>query len=109
MIPFGKLLRAAARALGLSDADVARRSGLSERRYGHYVNGAREPDLATLLRICRTLDMSPNEVLGWSPVTARSSPNAKLHARLHSAVQRLSKQHLEVLVIAAEALDRHGR
>ena len=35
--------------LGLSDAEVARRAGLSERRYGYYATGEREPNLATLL------------------------------------------------------------
>lgn len=57
-------LRERGRKLELSDAEVARRSGLSERRYGHYVTGAREPGLETLLRICATLATTPNELLG---------------------------------------------
>jgi len=32
---FAKRLRTRARELGLSDAEVARRAGLTERRYGH--------------------------------------------------------------------------
>ena len=40
---------ASARELGLSDAEVARRAGLSERRYGYYATGEREPNLATLV------------------------------------------------------------
>ncbi len=47
----GKQLRKRARQLGLSDAEAARRARLGERRYGHYVTGTREPNLATLLRI----------------------------------------------------------
>jgi transcriptional regulator with XRE-family HTH domain len=49
---FAKRLRERARQLQLSDAEVARRAGLAERRYGHYVRGMREPDYATLVRIC---------------------------------------------------------
>src|SRR5690348_18509619 len=71
-----KRLRERARELDLSDAEVARRAGLAERRYGHYVRGTREPDLATLLRICAALDVTPNDLLlagraGCSPVADR--------------------------------------
>ncbi|MGE5517260.1 MAG: helix-turn-helix domain-containing protein [Bacteroidota bacterium] len=56
-------LRRRAKDLGLSDAEVARRAGLSERRYGHYVTGTREPDFATFLRICEVLAVTPNDLL----------------------------------------------
>lgn len=56
-------LRRRAKELGLSDAEVARRAGLSERRYGHYVTGSREPDFATFLRICEVLAVTPNDLL----------------------------------------------
>jgi len=56
-------LRRRAKELGLSDAEVARRAGLSERRYGHYVVGTREPDFATFMRICEVLAVTPNDLL----------------------------------------------
>lgn len=56
-------LRRRAKELGLSDAEIARRAGLSERRYGHYVAGTREPDFATFLRICEVLAVTPNDLL----------------------------------------------
>lgn len=56
-------LRRRAKELGLSDAEVARRAGLSERRYGHYVAGTREPDFATFVRICEVLAVTPNDLL----------------------------------------------
>jgi DNA-binding Xre family transcriptional regulator len=58
-----KLLRDRARQLELSDAEVARRAGLAERRYSHYVRGTRQPDFKTLLRICSALDTTPNDLL----------------------------------------------
>lgn len=61
---FGERLRARARDLGLTDAEVARRVGLSENRYGNYVRNAREPDLATLVRISLALATTPNRLLG---------------------------------------------
>src|SRR6266851_10261829 len=60
---FAKRLRARARELELSDAEVARRAGLAERRYGHYVRGTRAPDFTTLLRISAVLDATPNDLL----------------------------------------------
>lgn len=63
MILFGNNLRKRARALGLSDAEVARRAGLAERRYGFYVTGEREPDLATLLRVAEVLQISVDALL----------------------------------------------
>jgi transcriptional regulator with XRE-family HTH domain len=62
---FAERLKDRAAVLGLSNAEVARRTGLSERRYGHYVSGSREPDLATLARIARALGTSPNHLLGY--------------------------------------------
>ena len=62
---FIKRLREGARTLNLSDAEVARRAGLHERRYGHYVTGNREPNLETLVRICAVLATTPNYLLGF--------------------------------------------
>jgi hypothetical protein len=41
----------------------ARRPGLSEPRYGYYVTGEREANLATLVRICEVLAATPNDLL----------------------------------------------
>ena len=54
---FATKLRERAAQLGISNAEVARRAGLSERRYGHYVSGVREPDLRTLLTIAATANL----------------------------------------------------
>lgn len=60
---FCQQLRLHARKLGLSSAEVARRAGISERRYAYYVTGDREPDLRTLLRISIVLGVTPNDLL----------------------------------------------
>jgi len=64
MIEVGRALRARAEQLGLSDTEVARRSGLDVGRYGNYVRGSREPDFRTFRRICRVLMTTPNALLG---------------------------------------------
>jgi transcriptional regulator with XRE-family HTH domain len=104
----GQRLRDRARAIGLSDAEVARRAGLSERRYGNYVTGAREPDLETLVRICGALAATPNDVLTQSGKTAQSSKRERLTGRLMSAVGALPDDKLELAICQTECLIRHG-
>lgn len=100
----GTRLRKRARDLGLADAEVARRAGLSTQRYGHYVAGRREPDLAAFVRICRALDMTPNDVLlGPMRSVGRSSAD-KLAARLSAAVSSLNPDDLPLAVDLIEAL-----
>jgi transcriptional regulator with XRE-family HTH domain len=104
MNQLGRRLRQAAQDLGLSDAEIARRSGLDGRRYGHYVTGAREPDLATLVRICAVLSKTPNDLLGFAETSRKPGPADKLKTRLMLAATLLGKAELELLVVQAEAV-----
>ena len=79
-------LRTRAQELGLSHAAIARRIGVSERRYANYVTGRNEPDLATLVRIAKTLQTSPNELLGFAAET-KWSKRALLRDRLNAAAE----------------------
>jgi transcriptional regulator with XRE-family HTH domain len=103
----GQKLRTRAKELGFSNAEVARRAGLSERRYGFYVTGDREPDLSTLLRICKVLATTPNVLLGVSEDGKEGSNRAALIERLRTASRALSEQDLQTLAIQVEALVAH--
>jgi transcriptional regulator with XRE-family HTH domain len=100
---FSKQIRARAAELGLSNADIARRAGLTERRYSHYVTGAREPDLATLVRIADVLGTTTDELLGRGGQGAQNKRSA-LSARLLGAANMIPQSALEILVLQAEAL-----
>lgn len=102
MLPFASNLRLRAEALGLSNAEVARRAGLGERRYANYVGGTREPDLATLLRIAQVLGLTPDRLLGISEVEPKAG--SLLLDRLVLAARTLGTTDLESLVVQAEAL-----
>jgi transcriptional regulator with XRE-family HTH domain len=102
-------LRQKARELGLSDADVARRAGLSERRYGNYVTGIREPDLATLVKIAAALSASPNQLLLREPMTTAKSDRAKMVARLMGVTDALPIDDLERVLVQVEALAKYRR
>ena len=62
MSGIGKNLRKRAKELKLSDAEIARRLGISARRYSYYVNDAREPDFQMLRKIGSVLKMSFNDL-----------------------------------------------
>lgn len=62
---FGLRVRRRAGELGIPDAEIARRVGISARRYSNYATEEREPDLTTLCQIARALEVSPNWLLGW--------------------------------------------
>lgn len=100
---FATKLRERAAQLGISNAEVARRAGLSERRYGHYVSGVREPDLRTLVTIAATLGTTPDVLLGVDdprPVSTRHS----LQDRITAALAALSEADLDRIAIQIEAL-----
>jgi transcriptional regulator with XRE-family HTH domain len=107
MDQFAKRLRDRARQLELSDADVARRAGLSERRHGHYVRGAREPDFKTLMRICAVLDATPNDLLLADAPSKRPSTHDRWLSRLVAASRKLDTNDVKLAVRQIEALAAH--
>lgn len=105
MREFGEQLRHRAKELDLSDAEVARRAGLTARRYGHYVTGAREPDLQTLVRICIVLDTTPDRMLGIGTHAARrKTEREKLIDRLIATAKVLDNAQLKIAVRQIEAI-----
>ncbi|WP_273786269.1 helix-turn-helix domain-containing protein [Brucella intermedia] len=99
---FAANLKKRAHELGISNAEVARRTGLSERRYGNYVSGRREPDLATLVRIASVLETTPNDLL---QDTGSKKENIAL-VRARSALSALEESDLNRVVLMLEALIR---
>ncbi|RYG87719.1 MAG: XRE family transcriptional regulator [Alphaproteobacteria bacterium] len=107
MLQFGKNLRARARALHLTDAEVARRAGLNERRYGFYVTGDREPDLATLMKIAGVLQSTVDDLV--KPGSGSTSPRGRAEAALLSAAKVLDDHHFALLLKTAEVFAVHQR
>jgi len=103
---FAKRLRERARQLDLSDAEIARRAGLAERRYGHYVRGNREPDFATLLRICAVLDVTPNDLL-MEGASRQATSRQRWLSRLLAAGRGLDIDNLKLAVRQVETLVAH--
>ncbi|MFA7416648.1 MAG: helix-turn-helix transcriptional regulator [Rhizobium sp.] len=104
MEPFATNLRRRAEQLGISNAEVARRAGLSDRRYGNYVSGRREPDLSTLIRIAAVLAVSVDELVGANEVHLARTSEEIFQERIVAALRALRSDDLQRLAVMIEAL-----
>ena len=100
----GKILRERARTLGLSDSEIARRLGLSQARYHNYVSDTAEPDLGTLVRICRALGTSPDEVLLFAGAIKPRTDSEIARERVASAATALEGEALAYTADLVEAM-----
>jgi transcriptional regulator with XRE-family HTH domain len=110
MVRIGEKLRQRARALGFSDAEVARRLDLSPSRYGHYVKDTREPDFLTLERICRVLDTTPNYLFGFEGLPKAATEEGALRREIFETLLSMEKGDLCTArrVVQALAQTRDG-
>lgn len=102
MRPFATNLRARTSQLGLTQGDVARVAGLSERRIGNYYSDAREPDLGTLVRLASALGVTPNDLL--LEKGGNADRRIELQQRLIGLSMVAEIDDLEVVVRQAEVL-----
>lgn len=100
---WGDRLRARARELGLSDSEVARRLGMTQRRYSSYVNVTREPNFSDLLRICAVLGVTPDHVLGVAPMDPREDAERRAIAAIREMPPRLRESAVAGLEAMASA------
>ena len=103
---WGERLKVRARELGMADAAVARALDLPQRRYSAYVNETREPDFATLGRICRILGTTPDAVLGFEPHPILRADDA-VSLRLEVAVRGLGEADRIRALAVVEVLAAH--
>lgn len=103
-----KRLKERAKQLNISNSEAARRIGLEERRYGHYITGSREPDLATLVKIADVLGTTPNWLLGVVDKLETQPKERALIDRFKNAALHMTLNELELSVIQAEAVAAKG-
>jgi transcriptional regulator with XRE-family HTH domain len=109
---FARQLRERAKELELSHAEIARRCGLTERRFAHYAAGAREPDLATLVRICTALQTTPDALLGVGQLAKRTGEDEDLRSAIAAGIAILTKPNLRLVRSMVDSMilqQREGR
>lgn len=105
MLELAERLRERGRELGLADAEIARRCGLSQARYQHYVVGRRAPDYATLIRICRVLGVTPNQLLGFDALPEMDGERGRLIERADITIRSMDDARLRTAVRLLDAIN----
>ncbi len=100
----GDRLKSRAAELGLSGAEVARRAGLTATRYGHYLQDIREPDLATLVRICRVLGIRPDVLLAYDQAGPGPDALAAKRAAVAAYLDVLDAGSLDLALLVVQAI-----
>jgi transcriptional regulator with XRE-family HTH domain len=101
----GKQLANRVRELGLSQAEAARKCGLSEKRFNNYVNDGREPDFETLLHICDQLQITPNRLFSYLSSADDISGDER---QLLTVYRGLSVDNRSAVRSVADSLGRGG-
>ena len=88
---FGNNLRSLRQSRGLTQAQLAESLGISASTIGMYEQGRREPDNATLAKICALLRVSTDCVLGFTPAEEQQAER-EVHEVIDEFTQLLEKQ-----------------
>ena len=99
----GELLRAARTRAGLSPRAVAVRSGVGQSALWMWENSRRDPQVSTLLRVAKGLDVEPAALL---PAAEDLPPSSRGHLmralrRLPADPEGLTRAGLEVIISLA--------
>ncbi len=109
----GKAARAARERLGLTQVEVAGLMDLSPIVYNRLERGRMLPSVPTLVRLCETLEVSPEVVLGAGTPTGRGRARVpprddeppSLH-QLTGLARKLDEDQRQALILLAKLLLR---
>lgn len=88
----GPRLKKRAAELRMKDTEVAIAADVPVRNYGHYAKGRSVPKVDAFLRICRVLETTPNDLLGFpTPTPAPAAEPEMDESRLSRAVHLVLK------------------
>ena len=86
---FRQRLRRARAQRGLSQAELAVRTGLQQSALSHYESGARRPSFTNLRRLASALDVSTDYLVGHAPKRQQDGDLTAQIARLRPADREL--------------------
>ena len=88
---------------GLTQAEVAEAAGLSDRTYADIERGTANMRVATLLGICRALQVTPNDLL-TTPDGTQVAPSDDLFVRLEACRPEERNTALQLLSVYLNSL-----
>ena len=104
MREIGNKLLAIRKRMGMTQAEVAESAGLSDRTYADIERGTVNMRTETILRICNTLHITPDEIL-TEDSTSLSIQQTELWERLNACNSKDKETALQLLSIYLKSLD----
>lgn len=98
---FSKQLRTTRTGKGLSQADLAAKTGLQPSAVSHFESGRRSPSIDNLQLLADALDVTTDHLLSRGTGPKLAGPTA---TRLFKRAEQLSTRDLEMLVEIADQL-----
>ena len=62
---FGKNISDLMKLKNMGQTELAKKVGVVQSAVSLWINEKREPDYKTLFMLCKILETTPNEILGW--------------------------------------------
>ena len=100
----GNRLLMVRKRMGMTQAEVAESAGLSDRTYADIERGTVNMRTETILRICNTLHITPDEIL-TEEATSLSIQQTELWERLNACNPKDKETALQLLSIYLKSLD----
>ena len=100
----GNKLLIVRKRMGMTQAEVAESAGLSDRTYADIERGTVNMRAETILRICNTLHITPDEIL-TEDSTSLSIQQTELWERLNACNSKDKETALQLLSIYLKSLD----
>ena len=100
----GNKLLTVRKRMGMTQAEVAESAGLSDRTYADIERGTVNMRTETILRICNTLHITPDEIL-TEESTSLSIQQAELWERLNACNTKDKETALQLLSVYLKSLD----
>ena len=104
MHTIGNKLLIVRKRMGMTQAEVAESAGLSDRTYADIERGTVNMRTETILRICNTLHITPDEIL-TEDSTSLSIQQTELWERLNACNSKDKETALQLLSIYLKSLD----
>lgn len=100
----GNKLLSVRKRMGMTQAEVAEAAGLSDRTYADIERGTVNMRTETILRICNTLHITPDEIL-TEESSSLSIKQTELWERLNACNSKDKETALQLLAIYLKSLD----
>lgn len=104
----GQRIRHFRKSLGLSQEELAERTGISVTHMSHIETGNTKLSLAVLVHMADALGVSTDELLFDTPQNQRQIGEERIRAVLESCTPREAKIIAEIVESAKAAMDKYG-